>query len=67
MKQSLPAMISCITPVAPCAGAWIETITSSSSSSAHDVAPCAGAWIETIYLILICVVKIGRPLRGGVD
>ena len=35
------------TPVAPRAGAWIETMVPSSSSHQVVVAPRAGAWIET--------------------
>jgi len=33
--------------VAPCAGAWIETLSRSSPLFRPHVAPCAGAWIET--------------------
>ncbi len=34
--------------VAPCAGAWIETIFSRMLFLLCPVAPCAGAWIETM-------------------
>ena len=33
--------------VAPYVGAWIETPTSSTTSSPPSVAPYVGAWIET--------------------
>ena len=33
--------------VAPCAGAWIETLVDQIKKQINDVAPCAGAWIET--------------------
>ncbi len=34
--------------VAPCAGAWIETVAPPLLAQRGDVAPCAGAWIETV-------------------
>ena len=34
--------------VAPCVGAWIETVHLSISMIAFSVAPCVGAWIETV-------------------
>ena len=34
--------------VAPCVGAWIETIAALMWDSAGVVAPCVGAWIETL-------------------
>ena len=33
--------------VAPCAGAWIETLAEEGDELRCAVAPCAGAWIET--------------------
>jgi len=36
-----------IAKVAPCAGAWIETISHCGKIHFNAVAPCAGAWIET--------------------
>ena len=36
-----------VTPVAPHAGAWIETFVPLSSYLISNVAPHAGAWIET--------------------
>ena len=40
-------MIAIAGPVAPLAGAWIETIMSLPSVARLLVAPLAGAWIET--------------------
>ena len=37
----------CHAPVAPRAGAWIETGTHRAAALGHGVAPRAGAWIET--------------------
>ncbi|SPD73553.1 hypothetical protein PITCH_A190129 [uncultured Desulfobacterium sp.] len=34
--------------VAPCAGAWIETVMLGTGCRMESVAPCAGAWIETL-------------------
>ena len=34
-------------PVAPLAGAWIETAAAKGATIASVVAPLAGAWIET--------------------
>ncbi len=42
-------------PVAPHAGAWIETVTLGGGSITEDVAPHAGAWIET---------RLVRPASG---
>ena len=36
-------------PVAPHAGAWIETLKKENIFDADYVAPHAGAWIETDY------------------
>ena len=33
--------------VAPCMGAWIETLVKTGNNSPTLVAPCMGAWIET--------------------
>ena len=33
--------------VAPCVGAWIETLTEQLKEQRLQVAPCVGAWIET--------------------
>ena len=37
--------------VAPCTGAWIETMNSQRRLNPSDVAPCTGAWIETLLSI----------------
>ena len=42
MEQSC---IHCL--VAPCVGAWIETMYASDKINVPSVAPCVGAWIET--------------------
>ena len=34
--------------VAPCVGAWIETMKMPCGLHFPDVAPCVGAWIETV-------------------
>jgi len=39
--------LHCKCPVAPCAGAWIETGHGYFFPRFIRVAPCAGAWIET--------------------
>jgi len=36
-------------PVAPLAGAWIETLSLINCSLVTGVAPLAGAWIETFH------------------
>ena len=54
-------------PVAPCAGAWIETIWGAIPATKDTVAPCAGAWIETRHPRKKHRISRGRPLRGGVD
>ena len=40
-----------LAPVAPRAGAWIETMVEWWGASRDAVAPRAGAWIETISII----------------
>ena len=47
--MKLAVLLGIFTPfiVAPCAGAWIETMALLLPSSSELVAPCAGAWIET--------------------
>ena len=35
--------------VAPCVGAWIETLWYPDSELKTTVAPCVGAWIETDF------------------
>jgi len=38
--------------VAPCVGAWIETVMETDDFFVADVAPCVGAWIETISSLI---------------
>ena len=48
LKRTSPeTMTAKALPVAPRAGAWIETMNQSSFSLSKNVAPRAGAWIET--------------------
>jgi len=57
-----------IIPVAPHAGAWIETnLGHFGSSVICVVAPHAGAWIETRVKMWGSVKKDGRAPRGRVD
>ena len=59
-----PAITGMI-PVAPRAGAWIETrITPKRLRSGH-VAPRAGAWIETIYIGIESQVLFVAPRAGA--
>ena len=54
-------------PVAPRAGAWIETGCPRDVMPCGDVAPRAGAWIETFPSIMQPMTLLCRPPRGGVD
>ena len=54
-------------PVAPRAGAWIETFRSQHPQQRHCVAPRAGAWIETAPQSPPPSAACCRPPRGGVD
>ena len=65
--NSMP-MLDRLAPVAPYAGAWIETcrLVSQGVRESH-VAPYAGAWIETVHAAIGAVHRRCRPLRGGVD
>jgi len=54
-------------PVAPRAGAWIETELWRDQAHASWVAPRAGAWIETRRDLGADVYTPRRPPRGGVD
>ena len=54
-------------PVAPRAGAWIETRLMASAWQTRRVAPRAGAWIETSLTAAIVLIARRRPPRGGVD
>ncbi len=52
-------------PVAPLAGAWIETLFASAAASSCAVAPLAGAWIETILGIRKSPIVMVAPLAGA--
>ena len=54
-------------PVAPLAGAWIETMMDQILDEKEKVAPLAGAWIETKERAENKGVDIGRSPRGSVD
>ena len=54
-------------PVAPLAGAWIETATSADGRATVAVAPLAGAWIETSPSSRYPTGLAGRAPRGRVD
>ena len=54
-------------PVAPHAGAWIETAFLSYCPSDEQVAPHAGAWIETRRIGRGRTGRGSRPSRRGVD
>ncbi len=47
MKPTEETEVITLTPVAPHAGAWIETVDLKEIEQGVDVAPHAGAWIET--------------------
>jgi hypothetical protein len=51
--------------VAPITGAWVETLTRSSTLAVRAVAPITGAWVETTTssasLLMACV----APLTGA--
>ena len=67
MKRPCPRFSAGSVPVAPFAGAWIETTAQSPDFGSPAVAPFAGAWIETVVLKTSNHRACGRPLRGGVD
>ena len=52
-------------PVAPHAGAWIETIMGLSTTILVLVAPHAGAWIETAYAIKLLIIILVAPHAGA--
>ena len=54
-------------PVAPHAGAWIETAILLLQHVIVEVAPHAGAWIETTHGACLPEIPSRRPPRGGVD
>jgi len=67
LKQFMNRLVCRCAPVAPCAGAWIETGSLLRRMIFPIVAPCAGAWIETGIANRPCGRSCRRPLRGGVD
>jgi len=54
-------------PVAPRAGAWIETVIKVYLVHGSFVAPRAGAWIETMAKAQLSGATISRAPRGRVD
>ena len=60
-------MNSMISPVAPHAGAWIETQIYKIIPFFFQVAPHAGAWIETGAVARLPARRPGRAPRGRVD
>jgi len=52
-------------PVAPRAGAWIETVAIAGTRAVSWVAPRAGAWIETWYGIDRAVGREVAPRAGA--
>ena len=54
---------SCV-PVAPRAGAWIETIDRIDNEKGYYVAPRAGAWIETDTYLDVNEWEMSPPARG---
>ena len=50
--------------VAPCTGAWIETVSHAAGPLALGVAPCTGAWIET-YQRHVGITAAKSPLVRG--
>ncbi len=54
--------------VAPCVGAWIETVIWAAWKKCRKaVAPCVGAWIETVQGCGASARVWRRALRGRVD
>ena len=51
-------------PVAPPAGAWIETTCCAEWVRLLFVAPPAGAWIETAIRLMASFLEKSRPLRA---
>ena len=51
--------------VAPCTGAWIETVHLFPDELVQLVAPCTGAWIETVGLMQKSTVGSVAPCTGA--
>ena len=54
-------------PVAPHAGAWIETTVKYKVGQKIYSRPSCGAWIETNTTMIYTHIILGRPSCGGVD
>ena len=52
-------------PVAPCAGAWVETVEAGEADALFVVAPCAGAWVETRQRTAACLLCSVAPCAGA--
>ena len=70
--------LGAIETVAPCVGAWIETLLGFPDVFDGHVAPCVGAWIETVAIpkstascnVAPCVgawIETGRSEEGRLD
>ena len=66
LKHCIRELIGVMKWVAPCAGAWVETMTMKCIWLRTAVAPCAGAWVETVDINKDFCEQPGRPLCGGV-
>lgn len=53
------------TIVAPCAGAWIETVIFTNVGPRNPVAPCVGAWIETRWTGMGTIILWVAPRVGA--
>ncbi len=65
LKLDVPGLRAQRAPVAPRAGAWIETIMNSNDAYREYVAPRAGAWIETDLTMLRLAVAFVAPRAGA--
>ena len=54
-----------LNPVAPHAGAWVETLGAVANRGGSWVAPHAGAWVETALSLMNCSRSCrSRPMRA---
>ena len=67
LKQTHSLQQRQLSPVAPLAGAWIETFKKTYFDTTLQVAPLAGAWIETPRFTPTRQATGGRTPRGCVD
>ena len=67
LKHEIPQSGQGRDPVAPLAGAWIETSRLYRCIRVYAVAPLAGAWIETAAAGRDVLMVFGRAPRGRVD